>query len=393
MIDKFGRKTALICNILPSFIGWSLLYWNYNETVLILGQTINGLTIGSLLYTIHVYASECILAKDVRLRNMFMVWLGVFGSLGTTTIIGLSIFLNYSQICAVVLTLVATLLAIFCLVIPESPSWLHLQGRIGDAEWSEKKLGIARPILQLQAPAATGDHWNSIISLEKLRRPDVYKPLYINCLLTLLLPAAGTVTVTMYMINIIQNNIPGTQVVDDLAAQSIDANQLSLISSAFSIAGALAASFVIPVMGVRRLFIVSNSSVILSLAILTYCSLDGAAHVLLLRVVAIALLTFTSGAGLGPWMTAMGDMFPADCKGLASIPTTIGCLSLATANKVFPYLYQAFGGFTYCFYGFNGILGIIFLYALYPEVVGKTLDEINEEFQGKRVIKIVEINE
>lgn len=398
IIDSFGRKTALLYSILPSIAGWSLQYYSSSMPIIILGQILNGLTIGSISYPVQVYAGECIMISSVRLRNSFMVWIAVGSSVATTLMLLLSTFLTYHDICGICTAFSVLLFAAFAVVIPESPTWLYHRGRIGDAEWSQKKLGIAQPILDknsklnhtIQPPEDF--QWSTVLkNLNKIIRRDVYIPAILLSTFAILCELSGGVSTVTYMLNIIDDNIPGTQNSIDMnwmknqtsTVYFSESTKYSLICGIAMCIGSLLTSFVLPCLGLKAGFIFSNIGSVVGLLALT-CSntiVQSPETAQTIRIAAVTLLSFLLSVTLGPTMAAAGDIFPVDAKGFASIPDVAGYLAAGLSNKMFPYLYYFLAGYTYVVFATISVTCAVYVYFFLPEVVGKTLEQIHEEFR------------
>lgn len=359
---------------------------------------LNGLTVGAVFYPVQVYAGECIMMDSIRLRNSFLTWIGVSSSLGTTVMLAMANVLDYKQICAASLILCILLLLTFSFIIPESPSWLFRTGRIRDAKLAEKKLGIRQPVLHNFSPNTKHfgqlkkrHSWSAFASkMKKVQRRDVYKPLLILSFAGILLPCAGMMTSSTYMIYIIEGKIPGVslasnQTMEPVEDTSSNSNKLSIICGVFMCAGSLISSVALPCFGMKKMIIFSNLGAVLGLLSLTYAYYLGPGlETTIIRISAVTLLAFLLGTILGPICACSGDIYPADAKGFASLSDICANFSAATANKLFPYLCLTLGGYVYCVYAVIGVLGAIYVHFFAPEVVGKTLEEINKEFLAEK---------
>lgn len=426
LIDRLGRRAVLIYSVATSVIGWSLLLWNANPTVILLGQMFNGLTTGATGYASQVYAGECVMVNHVRLRNSFLMWNGVGGSIGSTMTLFLANFIDYRQICAICTLLSITLLILLHRVIPESPTWLYHKGRLGDAEWSARKLRIAQPILTLDplnvpmVRMSSRVNWVTMKSeVRKFSRRDVYKPILIFIGINVLLATSGPAVLLTYMINIIQNDVPGSTdspVIEnppnfpvqyvpfyawpprphspvDMLNSSMEktpastayvpseANMYSVIIGIMMCITSLTSCCIIPYFGIRNILSTSSFCSSFAFAILAFTTTyDSTPEVLKWRVVAISMVAVLYSLSCGSSDAILGDVLPTDAKGFASIVSVCSFLTAAFIIKAFPYMYTLIGGHVFLLFSIMCILAVYFIRTFMPEVLGKTLDQISREF-------------
>lgn len=400
IIDRYGRRTALLWSILPGIFGWYLLYLDLSVESILLGQVLNGLLCGASGYPSQVYAGECVMANNVRMRNRFLSWISISNALGMFLTYVLGYFLNYRHISAVGLGLaVVTFLLIFC-CIPESPLWLYLQGRTGDAEWSQKKLG-ARPSASnrrrvsvlLSEEVKESRSFLVKATFMKLKRKDVYKPLLISILLATSLSFIGGMSVVFYMVQIINKPLtlanfatfgPKVYLVhnETIKHPTEDTYPYSMVSGGLMVVANIVMSILLPLVGVKTILIVPLLGMGLGMAIEGYVSQQKYMDNFFpwhLAAMWLVTFTYTSSILMIP-DTMLGDLFPVDAKGFASIPYLWESVIVSIVSKCHPYVYRMVHGYLYYFYGSMCVVSALIVFIFIPEIVGRTLMEINDRF-------------
>jgi facilitated trehalose transporter len=86
-----------------------------------------------------------------------------------------------------------------------------------------------------------------------------------------------------------------------------------------------------------------------------------------------------------PWVMT-GEVFPANVRGVGSGSTScLGFLVFFAVVKSGPAMFAAIGtDATFAIYGLVAALGGVFLYFFCPETKNRTLQEIENEFEGKK---------
>ncbi len=360
--------------------------------------------------------------NHIRWRNSYVIWPGLSISLASTTMFFMGTFLNYHEICAVAFVLSVILFLLFCFFIPESPLWLYHRGRIGDAEWSQKKLGIIQPILTKHFNGesqptldydATG--WKNFKeNLRKAARKDVYKPLIILSLLGVILQLVGAFPVMTYMIDIIDNKITGADqnisIIEppfkfdgdrfdntllflqnrenslNLERPHIDKTtpwdtyKYTLVSGFLMIIANVIATFGLPYFGIRKLLLLSELSSVFGMVLLTYSSVADSFQ---LRVSSVWIIAFMFSLTVAAPQAVAGEAFPRDAKGFASVSHLTTSFASSAVVNTYPHLRLALGEYVYCLYAVGGIICALYTYVFVPEIIGRTVEQVNEEFSSR----------
>ncbi|XP_050543575.1 uncharacterized protein LOC126906777 [Daktulosphaira vitifoliae] len=376
LIDRLGRKTALMVINFPSILGWLCLAQQpVDLTVFYIGQLFVGLSVGMSSTPATVYAAECITVNYTGLRGCFTIMTSIMLNFGMflTYFLGMLIPVNSIAYTAAFVSL-ASLLGICCLI-PESPPWLFGQGRRGDAELSQKVLRITQPILQ--APKVELLEEKPVQRSEffvRVRDPDVYKPIIIMTTFLFLQQTSGSFVVTTYVIQILQ----------DLKV-TVNSYLITLIVGFTNLSAMSILSLLLTKNGFKQLSLVSCSGVslcMISLGLFLYFDVRDGVITNIVVIALILLYTALNGLGLRPIPFAMlGEVFPSDVAGVAgSFATCSSSIFNFIAIKMYPYFFIWLGPGVFIMYGLISSLAIIFVINFLPDTKGKTIQQIGDDF-------------
>lgn len=87
--------------------------------------------------------------------------------------------------------------------------------------------------------------------------------------------------------------------------------------------------------------------------------------------------------------TLLGEMYPANARGLASGITLSAAFTMTfIVLKLYPTFVSMWGNNNlFLFFGVMSLLSVIYVYFMVPETKGKTLQEIGEIFRKKSVVE------
>lgn len=379
IIDRYGRKPCLIISIIPSIVGWFLLTLSYTSFRGNMGRFLTGLTTGATSYASSVYLAECIVRHRLKVRSSFTTWSAVAITFGVCLAYILGSVLRYDAVAFTFTVLSVIFVLLIVIFIPESPVWLYQKGRIGDAEWAIKYLRLHTLIshlednLNLSSDRNLSTEKNTVLHL--LLRKDVYKPLIITTILLSFAMLSGGMVLVTYMVDIIKTD---TVNYDDSYGFAIISGILQLIISA-------SITFILPQTGNRKLTIFSGIGMTIGMSLIAFtasykhCEYQHAIDIAHMISVLFAISMFSFGFLTLPG-ALLGEVFPVEAQGLASIPSLLSFLVNCVTTKVHLYLYTNHGGSIYYLYAVLNAIGTVMVYFFMPETVGKTLEEIRSAF-------------
>lgn len=151
LMNAFGRKRTMMALVLPFLIGWALIIWAQNFSMMLSGRFILGLAGGCFCISAPQYSTE-IAEKEIRgILGTFFQLLVISGIL-FVYIIGAFLPIFWTNVVCSVFPLVYGAILI---LMPESPVYYMMKSREGDAVKSLKWL--------------RGDHYDVSEEIDNLR--------------------------------------------------------------------------------------------------------------------------------------------------------------------------------------------------------------------------------
>lgn len=198
LMERFGRKWTMISLVAPFMIGWVLVIWAQNLTMLLFGRFIIGLAGGAFCVSSPQYSAE-IAEKEIRGIVGSFCCLLINGGILFVYVVGAYVSLFWTSVICAIIPLIFGISFIF---MPESPVYLVLEERSDEAKESYKWLrGSAynprAEIDELQEEMDEKSN-NKVSLLEVLQRKATQRALLIGFGLMFFQQTAGINVVIFY---------------------------------------------------------------------------------------------------------------------------------------------------------------------------------------------------
>ncbi|KAB2576360.1 Sugar transporter [Lasiodiplodia theobromae] len=383
--DKFGRRAVVLAGGICTLVGEILECSAFQLAQLIVGRIIIGLGIGQLSATVPVWQSETSGAKN---RGKQVIVCGIFMCLGYTleSWIDLGFFelegpVTWRAPIAIAIAFSLILIASVFLF-PESPRWLVRQGRIDEAR---SAITVLRGYSDENAMELQAELTGIELSLEESNGASLKdmlsmgedKLLYRFCLCIMLQfyqQMSGSNLISVYTTILFQQNLGMS-------------GELSRVLSAGALTWKFLSSFIafvcIDRFGRRAVFIYSGIGMCICMICLAICTSMEQHSAQIAAAFFIYLYNFFVPVGF------LGGNF-LYCTEVAPIRLRVAMSSISTANHwlwnfvvvmVTPIALNTIGWKYYFVYAAVAFCIPISVYFLFPETMGRNLEEIDMMFR------------
>lgn len=388
LMDVIGRKKTLILTQFPAIAGWLLIATASSLPMIYAGRLLIGLGSGMVGAPARVYTGE---ATQPHLRGMLAAAGSVGVSLGVLIEYGLGAALLPWNRIALVSSLIPLLALIGSLLIPETPSFLMSSGK---AEASKKALIKLRgPTCDVDYEAAELQNFAMKNNIHKLTAKETLKsmkeraaffPYLILAAYFLIYQFSGVNPVTFYAVQIFEDS-----------GANMDKHMATLLTGVVRLIFTIVSAGLLRRCGRRPLTFISSVGCGITMLVLgTYMFfrttwLDEGVPLQYTWVPVASILLFTITSVMGylvvPWVM-IGEVYPTQVRGaMGGLTTCTAHFSIFLVVKTYPILQDLVSNYgAFWFYGVVSLLGTVFFYAYVPETKGRTLQEIEEYFSGKR---------
>ncbi|XP_014277108.1 facilitated trehalose transporter Tret1 [Halyomorpha halys] len=381
LADRFGRKTLLLTTGPLCLLSWLLVLTTRNIIVLYVVRWIQGAGVG-IVYTIApMYIAEI---SEPRIRGELS---GHFQTLWYVGILYSFIaghylsYQNYAYACAAIPILFT---ACFYLM-PESPYYDLMVERPKEAKTS---------LTWLRATKHVDEEFQSIQKSveEDMKSKGGWRDLFATKKDTKSFFIVQIICFIKYLNGITAILAYATQTFSEASNGFLEDHELTIGLGVLLIVTTFGAAFISDSVGRRPLIIYSTlASVVCNIISGTYYFLnqqgyDVSAYSWVPFVSVTAFCTI-SNIGLGPLMqTIQAEYFPSHTRGIGSGITEISASVSAFINlKQYQPVVDIAGVYmNFWIFALCGFLGTVFMYYVLPETAGKSLGQIQQDFEGKK---------
>ncbi|KAG7203031.1 hypothetical protein KM043_010156 [Ampulex compressa] len=390
-IMRRGRRLALRASSLPLAAAWILTGVAPRVELVYVTSFIGGLCCSVITMVAQVYISEISMPG---IRGCLSAMLKVHVHVGVLLSYIAGTYLNWRQ-SALLVAIAPSMLFLGTLFIPETPSYLVLNGKDDEAAGSLQWLRgehvdirhelqvIKTNILASRAKQYELTFRNSVFT------PRLYKPIAITCGLMFFQRFSGANAFTYYAVIIFRQTLVG-----------MNPHRATIAIGFVQLLASLLSGFLIDIVG--RLPLLIASTVLMSLALAGFGSYAyyisqtqnlGYPNAAVVGqhdwIPLLCVLVFTTALALGispiSWLL-IGELFPLEYRGLgSSISTSFSYFCAFLGIKLFMDFQQILGLHgAFWFYAAVAVCGLCFVVCCVPETKGKQLDEMNPDYAQAR---------
>merc|ERR1719322_6400 len=383
LMHKFGRKFCAIVSSVPFVAGQLFISYAPNVPMICIGRFVCGLATGIASLIVPVFLSEI---SPPQLR-------GLLGS-GNQLSIVFGVFFSYLiggvlpwRWFAVVVAVVPTLFAIFCMFIKESPRYLYFTNNQLDAIQSLHWLrgddaDCSREIRELEDTFRQSSSTDEVTWKEMIMKQQYRTPLILSLALMFFQQFSGINAIMFYLDDIFQT--AGYKTDSQLHTASLLISGIQIVATFFS-------CLIVDRVGRKSLLIFSSIFMVISSTGLSLYyrftsenTTDGYLSWLSLASVMLYITAFSFGVGPIPWFMTSEMVSTRARSKSAGLATIMNFLCAFIVTKEFNDMVNGLtkqGTFGF----FGAICGLCMIFSIFalPETKGKSLEEIEDFFKSR----------
>ncbi|KAL6270153.1 hypothetical protein ACE6H2_027064 [Prunus campanulata] len=400
--DWIGRRYTVVLSGAIFFVGSILMSVAPGYAFLMFGRFVAGIGVGYGLMISPVYTAEI---SPTLSRGFLTSFAEVFVNVGI--LLGYVSNYAFSKLRAHLAwrsmlgmgALPAIILAIGVLAVPESPRWLVMQGRLGDAKRVLNKTSTSKEEAQLrlddikEAAGIAKDLDDDVVPVSKKSRGEgVWKDLLLHPT-----PAVSHILIAALGIHFFEQAsgidsvvLYSPRIFEKAGIKSYDHMLLATVAVGFvKTIAILVATFSLDRIGRRRLLLTSVAGMVFSLVCLGVglTIIDHQpgsvpwAIALCITMVLLNVAFFSIGLGPITWVYS-SEIFPLRLRAQGvSMGVAVNRLTSGAISMSFLSLYKAITiGWAFFLYAGIGAVSWVFFYTMLPETKGRTLEDMEVLF-------------
>lgn len=362
---------TLIAFAIPFVIGWLLITYALNVSMLLVGRTVTGVCSGIISLAAPVYIME---TSKPSAR-------GFLGS-GYQLTVAVGILLSYIvgkylawSWLAFHCTIYPVIFLVLMCFMPESPQWLIKRGKFSDA--TDAMLFLYGNDQALADPTAQS-HEENRFHYSEIIQSHILKPFILSLVLMFFQQFSGINAVMFYTVKIFV-----------ASGSDIDPHTATIIVGSVQVVFTLVACLLTDKSGRRILLIISGSVMALSFGLMSlyyFLKKENGNEYGWMPI--LSIITFVAAYSIGygplPWVL-LGELIPTKVKGSASaISAAFNWLCAFIVTKEFDDILRILNeDGTYLMFGLICFVAVIFVILFLPETKGKSVQEIENIFRNR----------
>ena len=382
--DLIGRRKLILYLAVIFFFAANGCALSPNATVLIFFRFILGLAVGGASVTIPALLAEMSPVEQrgrMVTQNHLMIVTGQLLAFAINAALGVSYGSSSStwRYMMAIASFPATILWVGMLGVPESPRWLILKGRVGEA------LEVLKQIREEKRAQQELDEIKETIALETSVKHATYSDLAVPWVRRIVF-IAMRIAICQQISGVNSIMYYGTQILTEAGFSTQAALIGNIANGVISVGATFFGIWMIGRHGRRPLVMTGQIGTITCLCLIGIASnvLDGSTNLpYVVLCLTVAFLFFQQGF-LSPvtWLL-LSEIFPVRLRGMG-MGCAVLCLWVANffVGFLFPQLLFSFGlSATFFIFAGVGSLGLLFVIKFVPETRGRTLEQIERDFR------------
>ncbi|CAH9124375.1 unnamed protein product [Cuscuta epithymum] len=402
--DWIGRRYTMVFASVIFFVGAILMGFATNYPFLMVGRFVAGIGVGYALMIAPVYTAE-IAPASVRgfltsFPEVFINFGVLLGYVSNFAFKNLGAHLSWRFMLGVG-AIPSVLLGVSVLTMPESPRWLVMKGRLGDArkvllKTSDSPEEAHQRLAEIKEAAGVPEDCNDDVITVAAKKPGdqkgVWRELFISST-----PAVRHILLTGVGIHFFQQAsgidavvLYGPRIFEKAGISSDTDKLLCTIAIGFTkTIFILVATFTLDRFGRRPLLLTSVGGMVITQLLLgTALTVIERSEEKVTWALALAIAmtlayvaAFSIGAGPITWVYS-SEIFPLRLRATGcSLGTGINRATSGVISMTFISLYKSISiGGSFFLYGGIAAVGWLFFFTLMPETQGRTLEEMEALF-------------